>query len=107
MGDRVGAHFMGNLDQALGDQGSRDRGAEQILALVEGVGAEHREHVVAHEFFAQVLDEDVLWLDAEQFRFFPRRLQLLALADVGGEGDDLGAIFGLKPLEDDRGVEPA
>ncbi len=34
-------------------------------------------------------------LHAEQFRFFPRRLQLLALAEVGGEGDDLGAIFGL------------
>ena len=95
VGDGVGAHLLGDLDQALGDQRPRDRGAEQILALVEGVGAEHREHIVAHEFLAQVLDEDVLRLDAEQFRLFPRRLQLLALAEVGGEGDDLGAIFGL------------
>ena len=98
---------MGDLDQPLGDQRTRDRGAEQILALVERVGAEHREHEVAHEFLAQVLDEDVLRLDAEELRLFPRRLELLALAEVGGEGDDLGAIFGLQPLEDDRGVEPA
>ena len=36
-----------------------------------------------------------------------RRLDLLALAQIGGEGDDLGAIFGLQPFEDDRGVQPA
>src|SRR5690606_25104013 len=36
-----------------------------------------------------------------------RLLDLLALADVGREGDDLGAVGGLQPVEDDRGVEPA
>ena len=36
-----------------------------------------------------------------------RRLDLPALAQIGGEGHDLGAIFGLQPFEDDRGVEPA
>jgi hypothetical protein len=31
----------------------------------------------------------------------------LALAEIGSEGDDLGAELGLQPLEDDRGVETA
>ncbi len=60
MSDGIGADFFRDLDLLLGDQRPRDRGAEQILALVERIGAEHREHIVAHEFFAQILDEDVL-----------------------------------------------
>ncbi len=36
-----------------------------------------------------------------------RRLQLLALAEIGGEGHHLAAVGGLQPLQDDRGVEPA
>ena len=107
MGDRVGADLARDLDQPLGDQRARDRGAEQILALVLRVGAKHREDVVAHEFLAQVFDEDVLGLDAEQLRLAPRRLQFVALAEIGGESDDLAAIGGLQPLEDDRGVEAA
>ena len=46
-------------------------------------------------------------LDAEQLRLAPRRLQLLALAEIGREGHDLAAIGGLQPLQDDRGVEAA
>ena len=107
MRDRVGADLLGDLDLLLGDQRPRDRGAEQILPFVERVGAEHREHVIAHEFLAQILDENVLRLDAEQQRFLARRLELLALAEIGGEGDHLAAIGGLQPLQDDRGVEPA
>ena len=33
--------------------------------------------------------------------------EFFALAEIGGEGDDLAAVSGLQPLEDDRGVEPA
>ena len=105
--DGVGADLARDLDLLLGDQRPRDRGAEQILALVDRVGAEHREHEVADEFLAQVLDEDVLRLDAEQQRLLARGLELLALAEIGGEGHHLAAIGGLQPLQDDRGVEPA
>ena len=104
---RIGADLFGDLDLLLGDQRPRDRGAEQILALVERVGAEHRKHVVAHELLAQILDEDVLRLDAEQQRLLARRLELLALAEIGREGDHLAAVGGLQPFEDDRRVEPA
>ncbi len=57
--DGVGARLAGDVDLLLGDQRPRDRGAEQVDALVQRVGAEHREHVVADELLAQVLDEDV------------------------------------------------
>jgi hypothetical protein len=91
MAHGVGAGLAGDLDLALGDQRPRDRGAEQILALIEGVGAEHREDEVAHEFLAQVVDEDVLF-DAQHLRLLARGLQLLALAQIGGEGHHLAAI---------------
>src|SRR5262249_20681083 len=76
-------------------------------ALIERIGAEHREHVVPDELLAQVLDEDILRLDAQHLGLAPRRLQLLALAEVGREGDDLAAVGLLQPLQDDRRVETA
>ncbi len=107
MGDRVGSGLLRDLDLLLGDERPRDRGAEQVLPFVERVGAEHREDVVAHELLAQVLDEDALVPDAEQPRLVARGPKLLALAEVGREGDDLAAVGLLQPFQDDRGVEPA
>ena len=107
MADGVGARFARDLDLLLGDQRAGDGRAEQVDAFVDGVGAEHREDVVAHELFAQVLDEDVLGLDAEHLGFLARGSQLLALAQVGGEGDDLGAVLLLQPLQNNGGVEAA
>ncbi len=107
MADGVGADLAGDLDLLLGDQRTGDGGAEQVLALIDRVGPEHREHVVPHELLAQVFDEDVLRLDPEQQRLLARRPQLLALAQVGGEGHHLRAVLGLQPLQDDGGVQPA
>ena len=103
--DGVGAGLARDLDLPFGDQRPGDGRAEQVDALIERVGAEHREDVVADEFLAQILDEDLL--DAEHLGFLPRRLELLALAEIGGEGHDLARIGLLQPFEDDRGVEPA
>jgi hypothetical protein len=77
------------------------------LALIDRIGPKHGENVVAHELLAHVFDEDVLRLYAEQERLVLRGTQLLALAEIGGKGDHLGAVFGLQPLQDDRGVETA
>src|SRR3546814_13326449 len=54
---RSGPGLGGDLDLPLGDQRPGDRGAEQVGALVDGVGAEHREHEVAHELLAQRSEE--------------------------------------------------
>src|SRR6185369_5664116 len=52
----VGSDLSRDLDLLFCDQRPRDRGAEQVYALVNRVGAEHRKYVVAHEFFAQIFD---------------------------------------------------
>src|SRR5260221_14462953 len=84
MRHRIGANLFGDFDLLLRNQGPRDRRAEEILPLIHGIGAEHRKHVVADEFLAQILDEDIFRLDTEQQRLLARRLELLALADIGG-----------------------
>ena len=103
----MSADFVGDLDLALGDQRPGNRGAEQIRALVQRVGAEHREDEIADEFLAQVVDIDVARLDAQQFGLRTGGLQLLALADIGGEGHHLAAIGFLQPAQDHGGVEAA
>ncbi len=84
----IGADLAGDLDLSLGDQRPRDRGAEQIEPFILGIGAKHREDVVADEFFAQILDENMLRLDAKKQRLIPRGTQFLALAEIGRKGHD-------------------
>jgi len=105
MRDGIGAGRARDLDLALGDERAGDRCAQEVFPLVDGVGAEHGEDEVAHEFLAQVLDE--YFLDAELSRLFSGRLEFFALADIGGEGDHLAAVPVLQPFEDDRGIQPA
>ncbi len=83
----VGAGQLGDLDLPLGDQRPGDRGAEQIDAFIERVRPEHREHEIAHELLAQILDEDLL--DAEQLGLLAGGRKLFALAEIGGEGHHL------------------
>ena len=87
MRDRVSAGLGSNLNLTLGDQWAGDRCAEQIDAFIHGIGAKHREHEVADEFFAQIFDVNLI--HAHKFGFMARGFQFLALAEIGGEGDDL------------------
>ena len=52
----VGANLFGDLDLPLGDEWPGDGCAEEVGALVHGVGAEHGEHVVADKLLAKVVD---------------------------------------------------
>ena len=105
MRDGVGAGLGGNLDQTLGNKGPRNGGAKEIQTLVKRVCPEHRKDEVTNELFADIFDENVLGFDAEQFGLLAGGVQLFALAEVRGEGHDLALVFGLKPLQDDGGVE--
>ena len=107
MGNGVGAGLVRDFHQALGDQRARNAGAEQIIAFVAGIGAHHREDVIAHEFLAQVLDEDVLVGNAHRPGLFARGFDLLALAEIGGEGDHLQPALHLEPFGDDGSIEAA
>ena len=99
----IGAGFIGNIDQTLGNQRAGNGGTQQVLALVDGIGAEHREHIIAHKLFAQVLDVD--FLNAQRFRLGTRRLNFLALADVGGEGHHLAAVGVLQPPNNNGSIQ--
>ncbi len=105
VGDGIGPGLGGDLDQALGDERPGDGRAEKIDALIERIGAKHREDEIADEFLAQVFNED--FLDAEHLGLLAGRLQFAALAKIGREGHDFGLVFGLEPFEDDGGVEAA
>ena len=105
MRHRVRADLFGDLDLALGNQRAGDRGAQQILPLVQRIRSEHRKNEIADESFAQVIDED--FLHAEHLGLLACRPKLLALAEVGGKGDHLAAVGGLQPPQDHAGVQPA
>jgi hypothetical protein len=66
VGDGIGADLFRDLDLALGDQRPGDRGAEQIEALRRARWRASSGRRIAHEFLAQIVDEDVLVLDAHQ-----------------------------------------
>ena len=95
----------GALDEALGDERAGDGGAEEVVALVDGVGLEHREDVVFRELFRQVFD--VGFDGARGVRFFMQPVQFLFLPDVRAVGDDFGVVCLLQPLEDAGRVQTA
>ncbi len=103
MRNGVGASLVGNLDQTLGDQRAGNGGTQQVLAFVNGVGAEHWKDEVADKFFAQIVDVD--FLDAHGLGLGTSRLDFLALTEVGGKGHHFAVISVLQPLEDHRGVQ--
>src|SRR5690606_10633277 len=72
VGNSIGTGFVGNFNQALGDQRAGNGGAQQVFAFVNGVGAEHREDEIAYEFFAQVFN--VNFFNAHGFGFGAGRL---------------------------------
>src|SRR5262249_53898218 len=67
--------------------------------------AQHREDEVAGELLAQVVDVDAA--GAGRGRPLADGVELLALAEVGAEGDDLAAVLLDQPAQNDRRVEPA
>ncbi len=105
MGHRIATRFPGDLDVVLADQRPRQRGAEQIGALVDR-GAPHRgKHKIADELLAGVANHAVD--GTGRFRLFGEPVELLFLADVAAVGDDLAAVLLDQPAQDDRGVEAA
>ncbi len=107
MGHSIRAYFGRNLNQPLGDQRPGDRGAQQIKPLVKRIGPEHREDEIAHEFFADIFDIDVVRVDPQKDRFLAGGFKLFPLTQIGSEGYNLTAVFGLQPFQDDRGIKPA
>ncbi len=99
----LGFFFSGNLHHPLGDQGSCDRGAQEILALVNCPSPHHREDKIPGKLLLQVVDIDfggsgLLCLGVQPPQF-------LFLTDVGAESDHLRLVVFLEPGEQHGGVE--
>ena len=106
VGDRVAAVLPGGLHRQLADQGSPERGEERVAAAVEGVRLDRAQHVLVDELLAGVHQHG---LDgAELLRLAGDHVPVLArLAEVDRQGDDLGAVALLDPLQHHAGVEAA
>ncbi len=103
VGHGLGAFLLGDLDEVLGDQRPPEGGRHQVLALVDGAGLERRHDVLLGELAAQVAHDGLHGAGLEGLG--PDRLEVLLLAEVGDEGDDVVAVLLAEPLDDDRGVE--
>ncbi len=103
---RLRALGLGGFDEFLGDQGPGHGGAEQVIALVDRAGLHGGEDVVLQEFLPQVLDDELARAGGDGF--FIEAAQILVLAQVGREADDLAAaVVVLEPGHDHRRVQPA
>ena len=101
--DGIGAGLGGRLDEALGDHRPGERGAQQVVTLVYGVGPQSRENEVGNELVDQVVDDGLRRSGRDGL--FTSLFYLFALANVGGVSDHLEAPFLNQPAENDRGVE--
>ena len=103
MGHGIGAGLVGDGDLAHGDERPGDRRAEEVDALVEGIGPEHRPHEVRGKLLAQILDEDLV--GAHHGRLGACGLEILALSEIRRERHHLALPGVLEPAQDDRRVE--
>ena len=95
----------GDLHQTLGDERAGDGCAQQILALIQRIGSEHRKDEIRCELFTQVVNVD--FFHAHRFGFGAGRAELFTLADVGGESHHFAVVSLLQPAQDHRSVQPA
>ena len=104
VGDRRRSGLVGDLDQHLRDQRSRQRGHQRITALVQSVHAESREHVTGHEPLASIDEPSVYGTEIRGARH--GRGQVSRLAHVDGGRYDFVTLLG-QPPDGDRRVQTA
>ena len=105
VGDGLGSVFVGRVDHELGDERPAQGGGERILAFVEGAGHEGRPD--------ETIDEQVAGVDGDGVHgsgfegLLADLLDVLALAQIDREGDDVQVVLFADPGHHDRGVESA
>ena len=103
VGDGGGTFLAGDLDHALGDERARDAGSQEILPLINRPSLHHREDEIAGELLIQIVH---ITLGGSGFEsLLLEAVEFLGLADIGAEGDDLGSVGFLEPIQNDGGVE--
>ena len=104
--DGIGAFFLGDFDEFLGNKGPSEGRAQEVFAFIDSTGFDRRPNVLFHEFFFDVHDID--FGSARSIGFLFNGFKVVRLADVGAGSDDFGArIVFLQPGNDDRRIEAA
>ena len=85
-----------NFDLPFGNQRPRYGCAQQINTLIQRVGAEHGEDIIADEFLTQVLN--INFLNAQHFGLLPCWFELFALPQIGSKGHHFALIDILQPF---------
>ena len=93
----------GDVQHSLRDTGTGDGGAEKIAALVDRIGLEHGEDVIAGEFLPHVADKALTGPGVEGL--FLKAVQFFSLANVRAEGNHIRVIGLLQPGQQDGGVQ--
>ena len=103
--DGVCALLDGDVRQRLGDAGTCEAGAQQVV-FVLCAKLQGGEDVVLDKVLLQV--EDVQLGGAGLLGFLLQTVQLGALTDIAGDGDDLAVVVVLlQPGNDDGGIQTA
>src|SRR6185436_2271812 len=105
MSDRIGPFLARDFDHSLGDEGTRNTGAEKILVLINRARLDHWEDEIPRELLLQIVNIDLG--RARRSRFLVEPAELFLLADVCAESDHLGVVLLFNPREQNRGVESA
>ena len=98
--DGVSAFLLGDFHQALGDAGTGVAGAQQVI-FVHSAGFHGGDDVVIHIFLRQVQNIQLAGAGLNGLLF--QTVQLGALADVAGDGDDFRIVVVLLQPRDDNG----
>lgn len=59
MRDKLGAFPDGNLHQLAGNAGPRNRGAQQVPVLINGIGLQGRPDKILHKLCTDVFNENL------------------------------------------------
>ena len=104
--DGIGTLGQRDLDDPFRDDRPGKGGAEQVLVLIHRARLDGGEYVVLDEDLPQILDVELG--GAGLLGLFLQTGKFLALADVGGDRDDLAVVVVfLQPRNNDGGVEAA
>ena len=105
MNDGVGAFLFGDLHQALGNDGPGVGCAQQVL-FIHGAGFE-----AGHDVFIDVFVRKIEHIKLGRTglkRLLLQTLQLVGLADIAGDCDDLAVVvILLEPGDDDGCIQTA
>ena len=105
VGNGVGAFGQRDLGELLADDGPRKGGAEQVL-LILGIHHDGRDDDLVAHLVGEVGDDELARAGLDGL--FLQTVELVALADVGRDGDDLRiVVIFLQPGNDDGRIETA